>query len=85
MAKQPRSESRQLTELVGVRLTKDEMAAAQWFAARAGVQVPTWLRRQLLGAVSSVVAYRTRPAVHYGTDSESVAAFLTLVAKDGQR
>jgi len=82
------SESRQRTELVGVLLTADEMVAAQWYADRAGVTVPTWLRRQLLEEV-----HRMAPRHHYRTDAECVAVFLAayvparadLVAKDGQR
>jgi len=74
--KKPRSESRQLTELVGVRLTEDEMTAVQWLAARAGVKVPTWFRRQLLDAVS-----RMGPPFHYRSDAERVAGFLTARVK----
>jgi hypothetical protein len=48
MTDKPRSESRQRPKLVGVRLTEEEFAWLEARAERAGVKVPTLIRRAVL-------------------------------------
>lgn len=48
MTTAPRSERRQLTKLVGVRFTEAEFAWLEERAKRAGVKVPTLIRRSAL-------------------------------------
>lgn len=66
-----RPEKRNLTELVGVRLTSDELTAARILAAGTGVKVPTFLRNQLLSAIFSA-----GKCTRWRTDAEVVAEFL---------
>ena len=51
MAKEQRSESRQLTEFVGVRLATDDLDALRVEASRRGITVPHLLRDVTLNSL----------------------------------